>query len=175
MFAIPGILLLLGLVYGRPQELVQALLALPLFPLAFALGLFGWAIDLRLRKTRPAFAPADGAVLAYMALLFAGVALARPDELRREAGWLLIPLGVYFLLAHAVQSFRAFQTVAGMVLALVIYLGAVGVHEGLAPFGCHVLDPQSQDAAGRYDGPRCDTRRDCEQGDAEVDAEYVCE
>src|SRR4051794_38225493 len=125
MFAIPGIMLLIATVYGRPQELVQALLALPLFALAFALGLFGWLIDLRLRKTRPGFAPADGAVVAYVVLLLVGVALARPDEWRREAGWLLIPLGAYFLLAHAVQSFRAFQTVAGLVLALVMYLGAM--------------------------------------------------
>src|SRR5438045_794456 len=135
MFAIPGILLLLGLVYGRPQELVQALSPLPLFALAMALALFGWLVDLRLRKSRPAFAPADGAVLAYVALLLLGVVLGRPEELRREAGWMLIPLGTYFLLAHAVQSFRAFGAVAAMVVALVLFLGAIGVHQGLAPFG----------------------------------------
>src|SRR6267142_1838105 len=98
MFAIPGILLLLGTVYGRPQELVETLSALPLFGLGLALALFGWLIDLRLRKSRPAFAPADGAVVAYCVLLLVGVALRRPEELHREAGGLWIPLGAYFVL-----------------------------------------------------------------------------
>jgi hypothetical protein len=175
MFAIPGILLLLVFIYARPQEFVDVLRALPLLYLFFCLALFGWVVDLRLRRTKPVFAPQDGAVAAFFVWAVITVALRRPDDVQKQAIDLAIPLVAYFVLAHGIQSFRAFSVVATTVLILVLYLAAVGVHQGLAPLGCHVLDPQSADAAGVYDGRRCDTRRDCEEGDVEPNAEYGCE
>ncbi|MDB4967897.1 MAG: hypothetical protein JWN44_3586 [Myxococcales bacterium] len=167
-------MLLLGLIYGRPQELVEILRPLPLFYAFVALALLGWLTDLRLRKTRPAFAPADGAVAAFVVWVLATVAMRRPDDLAKQTVELLIPLVGYFLLAHAIQSFRAFQLVAATVLVLTLYLAAVAVHQGLAPRGCHVVDPRSEDAAASYDGRRCDVVEECAGGD-DPTAEYACE
>jgi hypothetical protein len=178
MFAIPGILLLLGFVYARPAELADILRVLPLWYLICGLALFGWLIDLRLRKSRPAFAPADGAVAAFCVWALMTGAIGRPAELRWQMGDVLVPVTSYFLLSHAIQRFRAFQLVATTVLMLALYLAAVGVYQGAAPFGCHVVDPQSQangDAVTSYDGRRCDSIEDCQGPDIDPNAEYVCE
>jgi hypothetical protein len=74
-----------------------------------------------------------------------------------------------------VQTFRAFQTIAVTLLILILYLAAVGVHQGLAPFGCHRIDPTSTDQAGIYDGRSCINDRECEEGDVEPGADYNCE
>ena len=65
--------------------------------------------------------------------------------------------------------------VATTALVFVLFLAAVGVYQGLAPFGCHVVDGQSEDAAGSYDGRRCDTVDDCRGPDIDPNAEYACE
>src|SRR6266542_2559155 len=57
MFAIPGIVLLLALMNCRPQEFLTELRAVPLLYIFFGMALFGWAVDLKIRRSRPLGVP----------------------------------------------------------------------------------------------------------------------
>lgn len=175
MFAIAGIALLIVQAYTRPQEFIPALKSLPLLYIFFALALFGLVVDFRLRHSRPVAPP-----LLSWVLLFAGWALFTvgnrlPGDLVTYATDLGITLSFFFLVALGVQSFRAFSIIAATVLAIVLYLAAVGIHQGTAPFGCLKLDPSATDASGSWDGRSCQSAADCREGGDEPDADYVCE
>ncbi len=108
MFAVPGILLLVALLYLRPQELIPALRELPLLPVFLGLAIFGFAVDLKLRKSRLMLTPQ----LGWVALFFGfcpGVGLS-----------ISIPIIVYVVIGHGVQTFRALEAVTGTLLAAVL-------------------------------------------------------
>jgi hypothetical protein len=175
MFAIPGIVLLLAFLYTRPQEFIPELRAVPLLYIFFGLAVFGWAVDLKLRRSRPLGVPQLPWVIAFYFWAIFTVAIRRPDAALSSAIDLGIPIATFLILALMVQSFRAFTIVAVSILILVIYLAGVGVHQGLAPFGCHRIDPTSTDQVGIYDGRSCGNDKECEQGDVEPGADYACE
>lgn len=175
MFAIPGIVLLLVQAYTRPQEFIEPIRELPFLYLFLGLALFGYAVDLRLRRTRPIAAPQLPWVLLFGLWALFTVGHRLPSEINTFAIDIAIPLTFFFLLAHAVQSFRGLAILTGTVLVIALFLAGVGVHQGLSPYGCIQLDPSAADESGVWDGRSCASARDCNGGDAEPDAEYTCE
>jgi hypothetical protein len=175
MFAIPGIVLLLLQGYIRPQEFLPSLQQVPFLYIFFGLALFGLAVDLRLRQTRLEAAPHLGWVLGFFAWALFSAAHRLPSETQTYATDLIIPITFYYVVSQGVPNFRAFSAVAATLLAIVLFLAAVGVHQGFAPYGCFKLDPTAADSSGVWDGRNCANVAECEQGDVEPDASYVCE
>ncbi len=175
MFAIPGIVLLLVQGYLRPQEFFVALQSVPFLYLFFALALFGLAVDLKLRHTQLVASPLLPWALAFVGWALVTIGMRLPSGVQPAATELAIPLTYFFLLSQGVQSFRALATVAATLLVIGLCLAAVGVHQGTAPFGCFKLNPEARDASGVYDGRSCTTEVECQAGDAEPDADYLCE
>ena len=175
MFAIPGILLLLTFIYLRPQEFITPLRALPLLYLFLGLAIFGYAVDLRLRRTKPFATPQIGWMVLFFAWCVFSIALRVPANILGVAIDLAIPAALYLLIAHGVQSFRAFQALAGTVVALILFLSFVGVEQGMSPSGCFVINQSTGDSGGIYDGRPCNTYRECEKEGAEPGTEYMCE
>jgi hypothetical protein len=175
MFAIPGIVLLLIQAYTRPQEFIEPIRELPFLYLFLGLALFGYAVDLRLRRTRPVAAPQLGWVVLFGLWALFSIGHRLPSEISTYAINIAVPLTFFFLVAHAVQSFRALSLVAGTVLVIALFLAGVGVHQGLSPYGCIRLDPTAADESGVWDGRACNNERECDGGDAEPDSEYACE
>lgn len=177
MFALPGILVLLLFVYVRPQEFIPELKALPMLYLVFGLALFGFVIDLRLRKLKPEPTPQLPWVMLFFAWCLITLAVKMPEKIAHEAIPLAVAINLYLLIGHGVQSFRAFQWVGTTLLALVLVLSVVAVHQGLAPWGCHVLDTSNPEdlSVGVYDGRPCATETDCNENDPEPGADYLCE
>jgi O-Antigen ligase len=177
VFAIPGIVFLVGFIYARPQEFFQELRTIPLLYVFFALALFGALLDIRLRNIRMRSTP----LLPWVALFFAWsvltVILRTPSAALAPISGLSICVTLYLLIAHGVQTFRALHIVAGAVLAMVILICFVGAHQGFAPGGCLVVDPstQGETTAGTPDGRPCDSIRTCYLGEVEPGAEYACE
>jgi hypothetical protein len=179
MFAIPGILLLLVFIYIRPQEFLHELRPVPLLYLFFGLAIFGLIIDLKLRKSKPIVTPQLFWVGLFFVWCVITLAIRKPDALMSESLSIAISITLYLLIGHGVQTFRAFQLVAGTLLVLVLWLSFVGIHQGVAPFGCHVVD-QANAASGDlsvgvYDGRPCETEHDCMRNDPEPGADYLCE
>jgi len=128
MFAIPGITLLIAFLYLRPLEFVPALRAVPLLYLFVALSLFGLAVDLKLRISKPVFAPQLGWVVAFAVWCLVTVAVRMPEKLLAETLPIVICVLLFVLVGHSVQTFRGLQWVAGLVLVLVLWLSFVGIH-----------------------------------------------
>jgi O-antigen ligase len=177
MFAIPGILLIVAFIYARPQEVFEQLRLIPWLYVFFALAVFGVALDIRMRNIRIRSTP-----LLFWVVLFFGwsafTVLARtPSRAVAPLSGLAICVSLYVLIAHGVQTFRSLRVVAAGVLAAVIFVCFVAVHQGLSPTGCVVVDQSSasETTAGTPDGRPCDSIRSCYLGDVEPGAEYACE
>lgn len=177
MLAIPGIISLIIFIYARPQEFFERLRAVPFLYVFLALALFGGLLDFRLGNVKLRSTPQ----LPWIVLLFAWSVLSL---LVRAPGGAIAPLSglaicivLYLLIAHGVQSFRSLHVVAGVVLAMVILVCAVGAHQGFAPLGCVVVDEATRGdtVAGTPDERPCDTVDACYLGNAEPGAEYACE
>jgi O-antigen ligase len=176
MFAIPGLVLLVLLIYVRPHEVIEPLKELPLLYFAFGLAVFGFIIDVRLRKTELMRSPHLLWVAAFCVwALVTGISRA-PRQAPALVLDLAIPVVLYLVIAHGLQGFRALHVVGGVVLGVVLFVAAVGVHQGFQPTGCVQVDETVLDtSAGKYDGRSCENVYDCYLGDAEPGAQYRCE
>ncbi len=171
MFSIPGILCLIIFIYVRPQEFIPILRSLPTLYMFLAMGIFGYLVDLKIRRTRPLATPMLGWAIAFILWSLISTAVRVPRHLPLTLFTLSIPLALYLLIGHSVQTFRAFQTVAITILAIVVFLTVWGTYQGLQPTGCFVV------SAGHtltYDGRPCVNRPECDI-DGEPGAEYDCE
>jgi hypothetical protein len=175
MFCLPGILATIFFIYLRPQEVFTDLARIPLLYILLGLSLFGLALDLKLRLSRPAAAPQLTLVLLY--ILWCGVTLVvnvTPDVAFSGIIDTMIPLVLYLIVAHGVQTFRALQTVAVLILAICLFLAYIGVDQRFGTRGCHALTAGS-DRDGVFDGRECETKRECEIDSPEPGTEYICE
>jgi O-antigen ligase len=177
MLAIPGIILLVVFIYARPQEFFERLRTIPLLYVFVGLALFGVTLDIRLRNIRIRSTP----LLPWIALLFVWsaftVIIRNPRDALAHISGLAICVTLYVLIAHGVQTFRGLHMIAGAVLAMVIFICFVGVHQGFSPTGCVVVDQSTrgETTTGTPDGRPCDVIRTCYLGDVEPGAEYACE
>jgi len=177
MFAIPPLLALLFIDYLKPQEFIPVLASLPLLYLFTALALLGFVIDVRIGLSRLAATPQLPWVILFVVWALITVAINAPATFAARAIFLFIPVSLYLLVGHAVQSFRMLQVVIGVLLAICLFLAAIGVHQGLAPWGCHQITFLHGDGIYTYDGRECsdENRVICDAEQAEPGADYMCE
>jgi len=175
MFALPGLLALVFVDYLRPQEYLSALGGVPLLHLLTGLAVLGFVVDLRLGLSRLRAAPHLLLTLLFLGWCMVTVVVREPGQLISRTSALLIPIAVYLLVAHAIQSFRALQVTAGLLLAICIALSALGIHQGLADTECHRLVGSGSQVGWVKDGRPCEQWIDCANEEAEPGAEYQCE
>ncbi len=177
MFAVPGLLAVILVDYLRPQEYFPALSGVPLLHLATGLALLGFVVDLRLGLTRVQAAPHLLLTILFFTWCLVTVVVRAPAQLPSRASALLIPFAVYLLVAHAVQGFRMLQAICAVLLAICIALAALGIHQGLAPYGCHRGSMIAGNLEFIYDGRPCtpETSAQCEAEGSEPGADYACE
>ncbi|MBI5070607.1 MAG: O-antigen ligase family protein [Deltaproteobacteria bacterium] len=174
MFALLGLLALVAVDYLRPQEYVAGLRGVPLLHMAAGLALLGYVVDLRIGLTKLRRAPHLLLALAFFAWCILAVTLRGPGQAPARAAALAIPLAIYLLVAHGLQTFRALEILCGLLLALSLVLAAIGVHQGLADPACYRVTIVDGDMRWNYDGRPCETRLDCE-ADGDPGADYSCE
>jgi hypothetical protein len=113
MFAIPGLLALLFLVYVRPQELHPVLGRIPFLYLCLGLAALGLAIDIRLRVARPRTYASDVWGPAYFAWsLVTMLAMAR-WAIPEQVPSIMVALFLLLALGKGLGSFRALGVIAG--------------------------------------------------------------
>jgi O-antigen ligase len=176
VFALPGLVLLVVFDYFKPQEYVPALASVPLLYVFTALTVGGFLLDLRIGLAR--LSPAPQLTLTLMLFAWALVtAVPHGFAVVVKSGFaLLVPITLFLLVAHAVQTFRAFQALACLMLVISLALAFVGVHQGLAPWGCHRIEYRALERRAVFDGRACPEgdRQECAVG-AEPGVSYVCE
>ncbi len=177
MFALPGLLLLVLVDSLRPQEYLLVLRSFHLLYVATGMTALGILLDLRLGISRLRSAPHLKLAVLFVAWSVLTLVVRAPGELLERTPGLLIPLAVYLLVAQAVQSFKALQILAGALLAIGLGLAAIGVHQAMAPYGCHRVNLEPRHASLDFDGRPCDPedRLSCESEGAEPGEDYRCE
>src|SRR5687768_11036754 len=158
MFAIPGILMLVFLIYVRPQEFWPPLAGIPFLYAFLFLAIYGQILDLKLRISKPMATPQLVPAILFFIWCLITMALWEVKNFVPEAILLTIALVLYFTPAHAVQSFRTFQLLAGTLIVIGIFLSIVGIHQAHSDWGCVFLDPTQpqNNAVGTPDGRPCE-------------------
>jgi hypothetical protein len=177
VFAAAGLLALILVDYLRPQEYFAALQSIPLLHLATGLALLGFVLDLRLGLSRLRAAPHLVLTLLFVAWCLITVIARERDQLVQRASALLIPLAIYVLVAHGIQTFRVLQVLCAVLLCIGIALAVLGVHQGLADYGCHRITMRAGQVLFLHDGRPCTegVRATCEGEGAEPGFDYACE
>lgn len=175
MFAIPGLIVILLLVYIRPQEFWPALARVPWMYLGLLLAGLGWAIDVRRGFARLQSNPILPWAAAYFAWSIATLVLKAPWDLVRETVVSGVSFCFFLMMAGSLQTLRALRVVAAVIMALALGVATVGVHQAHAPLGCvkEGNDPSSDQLIP--DGRSCETRQDCYESNEEAGIEYRCE
>lgn len=175
MFAVPGIAALIVFILARPQEFFPLLQRVPFLHVFTALAVLGWIIDVRLRRLQPFAAPTLPWVVGFFLWALIGTAVLLPDQLITRTLELTSLFALYGTLAHAVQRFRTFQLVAGVLTATTMFIALVCFHQGLADKQCVGGEEHAGDITGTPDGRSCDNGEQCRGPGAEPGFEYRCE
>jgi hypothetical protein len=176
MFAVPGLVLLVIFDYFKPQEYVASLANVPFLYLFAGLTSLGFLVDLRLGLSRLTAAPQLWLTVAFFGWSVLTDLPVSGGVTLHQAFTLSIPVLLCLLIAHTVQTFRMLRVLMVLLLAIALSLAVIGVHQGLAPWGCHRVTPTASGDDAVYDGRPCspDAARSCYEG-VTPGAEYVCE
>ncbi len=176
MFILPGILALVAFIFARPFDFIPALRGVPFLYIFFALAVFGYAVDIRLGLTRVKLTPQLGWAVAFILWCLLTALIKAPTILARGAVHLMIAFVLFFLVAHGLRSFKAFESFAAVILACGLCVSAVVVHQGLSPFQCVAVAPgDDHTVMGKPDGRPCQSIPECEINPPDPEALYRCE
>jgi len=177
MFAAAGLLALVMVDYLRPQEYFAFLASVPLLHIATALAILGFVLDLRLGLSRLQAAPHLALTMQFAVWCLVTVAFKAREQFPVRAQALLIPIAIYVIVAHGIQTFRMLQVACTFLLAIAVALAGLGVQQGMADHGCHRMVVRSGHLQYVHDGRPCsrEERNACEGEGAEPGADYACE
>ncbi|WP_437678035.1 O-antigen ligase family protein [Sorangium sp. So ce131] len=179
MLALPGVILLIIFIYGRPQEWDERFEALPFLYLWLGLAFMGMGLDLAMGKVKLKATPQlRWAIVVYLWCVFT-LGVRNPAEFSEGFVSISVTFVLFFLIGHSVDSFAGFRKLATTVLIMGLFVAGVAVHQGFSPFQCLAMTETiagSRGEAGIPDGRSCERRVDCrESAGADPDAEYLCE
>lgn len=175
MFAIPGIAGLIIFLLVRPQEFVPLLQKVPFLHLFTAFAVLGWFIDVRLKRVDPTPTPGLKWVLVMIGWMMLGTAVVVPDKFIERVLDVVIMFALYGTIAQGIQTFRTFQTVAGVVVVACLFIAVVCFHQGLSPLQCIAGEESAGDVLGQPDGRPCENPEQCRGFGAEPGFDYRCE
>lgn len=175
LFAIPGIAALILFILARPQESFPLLQRVPFLHVFTVLAVLGWVIDVRLRRLQPAATPTLPWAIGFFLWALIGTAVLLPDQLINRTLELVSIFALYGTIAHAVQRFRTFQLVAGIMAATCMFITLICFHQGLSDKQCVAGEESAGDITGKPDGRLCEDNEICRGPEAEPGFEYRCE
>lgn len=175
MFAIPGVIALIVFILARPQEAVPLLQRVPFLHLFTVLAVFGWIVDIRLRRLQPIATPGLPWAIAFLGWALVTIAVVVPEKLLGKTVTMAILFALYATIAHGIQKFRTFQIVAGVMVASCLFITFICFHQGVSPTECVGGEDMTGDTEGRPDGRACDLVEQCYGPQAEPGLQYRCE
>jgi O-Antigen ligase len=175
MFVIPTVAVLFVFVYMRPHELWEAMRLLNV-NLVTILVAFGFVIDLRIGTFRPRVTALLITLLVLFAWCLLTVAIKAPDRLNDQLVIMGISLIAFVAVSQGLQSLRAIEVAASLLLVLTLALAAMGVYQALQPKVCIALHSETTSLGpiDVPDGRDCNRNADCEEGGL-PEHDYMCE
>lgn len=166
MFALLGIIGLMVSIYVRPYEWNADLATFPFLHLFCGVALLGLAFDFGMRRSRYIPNPLLPwcAFLAFWCLITLGI--AEPSVLSSKASPILISLLLFSLIAHGVQTVKAFSRLVLTIFALGIFVAYVGVDQSFHKFSCLISPPEKDNQRPFPDGRLCEAEGDIKQEEA---------
>lgn len=174
MLALPGLVLLVVTIYARPHEFVRQLAGIPLLYYAIGLAFFGIVLDVRMGLAQLRASPYTAVVAAFFTWAVLSGLAAAPGEVVARTLQFLIAISLFFVVSHGVQSLRAFQLLAVVLLSLGLFVSGVCVAQGFSSTGCIAYEGGSA-SSGVPDGRPCVDSQECYGGEAEPGRHYICE
>jgi O-antigen ligase len=177
MFIIPGLLGLVALIFLKPQEFSDALRSLPLLYIFFGLSVVGYLVDFIAGRNKPQGTPQLAWVVAFALWCLITVGIKAPQAFGGALAPVAILTVVFILMAHGVQSLRAFELLAALILASTLFISVAGVQQGSSPRQCVAFPAESDTRTdnGESDGRPCETTTDCTDNRPLEDVDYRCE
>ncbi|AUX20421.1 O-antigen polymerase [Sorangium cellulosum] len=179
MLALPGVILLIIFIYGRPQEWDERFESLPFLYLWLGLAFMGMGLDLAMGKVRLKATPQlRWAIVVYLWCVFT-LMVRNPAAFSGGFVSISVTFVLFFLIGHSADGFAGFRKLAATVLIMGLFVAGVSVHQGFSSWQCLAMTETiggARGEAGIPDGRPCERRIDCyEQAGANPDAEYLCE
>lgn len=175
MFLIPGIGALFTFLYLRPQEVFELLRPVTLV-WVLSVVVLGLVLDVRVGATRLRSSPLLTLAIALFAFCFLTVAIKAPGQMPRQIVSLVPPLVVFLFVSQGLQTLRALEVAAAILLTLTLVVAGVAVEQGLSQPVCYVYGggPGEGGKADTLDGRPCETSATCREGGL-PNKEYLCE
>ena len=177
VFALPSIVALIILIYAHPQDFFESLQTTPLLYVFFGLALVGVTLDVVIGGTRLRGTPQLPWIGLLLAWSVTGELIGMPGAASQHLTQLAVCVALYAVIAHGLPTLATLHYATGAVLIVVLFVCAIGVHQGLAPTGCVVVNDAipGDTMAGGPDGRPCETARDCYVDDPDPGTDYACE
>ncbi len=175
MFALPGIAFLIVFILARPQEFLPLLQRVPFLHLFTILAVFGYVIDVRLRRLQPIATNSLPWVFVLIVWAITSQAINAPEQLISRTIELVILFVLYGTIAHGIQRFRTFQAIIGVLCTTCLFVTFVCLHQGLSHRQCVGGEESEGAIEGKPDGRLCEIAEQCRGPDAEPGLEYRCE
>jgi hypothetical protein len=180
--ALAGVLLLLFVIYVRPQEFIPALQALSLINVSTGLAVLGIIVEVATGRIKSLWSPQLPYLLGFclwcVLATLVKVGFAPVMEMKTTV---LFSTIFMLVVMYAGRSFTKFRAIALMLLGIAVFLATVCAHQGSMPFECIELevDPETgmvahDQSQGTPDGRSCEDRYECSKG-GKAGAEYACE
>lgn len=176
--ALPGVILLVIFIYGRPQEWDERFETLPFLYLWLALAFGGMGAEIGMGKARLKFSPHFKLSLFILFWCLLTLALFNPAELSVNAVIIGVTWILFFVVGHCTESFKGFLKLTGTILAMGLFVATVAVHQGFSGYQCieMIPIPGARADTGVPNGQSCESYKECREAPtADPEIEYLCE
>lgn len=182
--ALIGAVLIVFVIYVRPQEFVPALEAFPLLNIVTGFAVLGIGIEFATGKIRSAWSPQLPALFGFVVWCYA-VTLVKVgrEGLPRTNMTVLFSTIFMLIVCYGARSFARLRVMAGVVLCIAVFLALVSSYQSLGERQCILLDmsegPDSDMSRGEPDGRPCEAgylcEKEAEASGGDPTAQYACE
>jgi hypothetical protein len=175
MFAIPIVAVLFIFIYLRPHEIFEWARFLTV-NLVTGLAFLGVILDMRVGAARPRWSPLLMLTFALFGWCLLTTAIKAPDRVTEHMTLLAISAIGFLALSQGIQSLRALEAAAAMLLALTLLLAFIGVYQGYTSTVCFAINAETtpMGVVDVNEGRPCVLPGDCREGGL-PDREYWCE
>jgi hypothetical protein len=180
--ALFGALLLVFILFIRPQEFLPALQSLSLLNVATGLAALGVAIEVGTGKLKSLWTPQLPFLAAFLVwCVFVTLIKAGTSAVLDMKTTVLFSTIFMFVVMYAGASVTSFRAITTLLLAIAMALSVICSHQSAAPFQCIVLEKDENgevahdQSAGESDGRPCDNWHDCVKQTKDFVDDFVCE
>ena len=167
-----GAVLLVCVIFIRPQEFVPGLASIGILNLLTAFAVIGIVVEFGMGKTKSAWSPQLPFLLAFVLWCYLVTAIkAGRSELAHTSNTVLFSTIFLLIVMYGARTFERFATMCAVLLCVGIFLSGIGIAQSQTDFECIIVSAEDIAAGDRATGTR--TGRGCVLSAHECDEEAL--